>query len=66
MNLLKVEIVERISKIIELKDMVIVRYKNPLLKDCIFKVYLKSGGVFAAYSYKNLLDDIAIYRLFNS
>lgn len=65
MNFLKNEIVERITKIIELKDMVIVRYKNPL-KDCIFRVYLKSGGVFTAYSYKNLLDDIAIYRVFNS
>lgn len=65
MNLLRNEIVERISKIIELKDMVIVRYKNPLLKDCIFRVYLKTGGVFTSYSYTNLLDDIAIYRAFN-
>ena len=66
MNLLKNEIVERISKIIELKDMVIVRYKNPLLKNCIYRVYLKRGGFFTAHSYANLLDDIAIYRVFNS
>lgn len=66
MNFLKVEIVERISKIIELKDMVIVRYKNPLLKHWIYRVYLKSGGVFTSYSYTNLLDDIAIYRVFSS
>ena len=65
MNFLKNEIVGRISKIIELKDMVIVRYNNPLLKDCIYRVYLKSGGGFTSYSYTNLLDDIAIYRVFN-
>ena len=66
MNFLKNEIVERISKIIELQDMVIVRYRNPLFKNWIFRVYLKTGGAFTSYSYTNLLDDIAIYRAFNS
>lgn len=67
MNLLKNEIVERIIKIIELKDMVIVRYKNSFLYTrYIYIVYLKKGGCFSAYTYSELLDDIAIYRLFNS
>lgn len=66
MNFLKNEIVERISKIIELKDMVIVRYKNSFLYTrYIYIVYLKNGGCFSAYTYSELLDDIAIYRGFN-
>lgn len=66
MNLLKHDIVERISKIIELKDMVIVRYnKSPLLTDWIYRVYLRTGGMFVAYSYRELLDSITIHRLFN-
>ena len=65
MNFLKLEIVERISKIIELKDMVIVRYKNPLIKHCIYRVYLRTGGNFVAYTYSELVDRIAIHRLFN-
>lgn len=65
MNFLKHEIVERISKIIELKDMVIVRYKNPLIKHCIYRVYLKNGGIFVAYTYSELFDRISIHRFFN-
>lgn len=64
MNLLKNEIVERISKIIELKDMVIVRYKNAF-SQYVYRVYLKNGGEFLAYTYIELLDSIAITRLFN-
>lgn len=66
MNLLKNEIVERISKIIELKDMVIVRYKNSFTyTHYIYIVHLKNGGCFRAYTYTELLDSIAINRLFN-
>lgn len=65
MNHLRNEIVERISKIIELKDMVIVRYRTSTLKDCMYRVYLKSGGAFVAYTYRELLDSISIHRLFN-
>lgn len=64
MNLLKNEIVERISKIIELKDMVIVRYKNAF-SQYVYRVHLKNGGEFLAYTYIELLDSIAITRLFN-
>ena len=65
-NFLKNEIVERISKIIELKDMVIVRYKNSFsYTRYIYIVYLKNGGCFRAYTYTELLDSIAIIRLFN-
>lgn len=66
MNHLKNEIVERISKIIELKDMVIVRYKNSFsYAHYIYIVYLKNGGCFRANTYSELLDGITIHRLFN-
>lgn len=64
MNFLKVEIVERISKIIVLKDMTIVRYKNQLNK-FIFRIYFNNGGTCVAPTYSNLLDIISIHRLFN-
>ena len=64
MNFLKVEIVERISKIIVLKDMTIVRYKNQLNK-FIFRIYFNNGGTCIAGTYSNLLDIISIHRLFN-
>lgn len=64
MNFLKVEIVERISKIIVLKDMTIVRYKNQLNK-FIFRIYFNNGDTCVAATYSNLLDIISIHRLFN-
>lgn len=66
MNFLRNEIVERISKIIELKDMVIVRYKNSFLyTHYIYIVYLKNGGCFCANTYSELLNVIRINRVFN-
>lgn len=64
MDMLKYEIVERISKIIVLKDMTIVRYKNQLNK-FIFRIYFNNGGTCVAGTYSNLLDIISIHRLFN-
>ena len=64
MHMLKYEIVKRISKIIVLKDMTIVRYKNQLNK-FIFRIYFNNGSTCVAGTYSNLLDIIAIYRLFN-
>ena len=64
MHMLKYEIVERISKIIVLKDMTIVRYKNHLNK-FIYRIYFNNGGTCVASTYFNLLDIISIHRLFN-
>lgn len=64
MHLLKYEIVERISKIIVLKDMTIVRYKNQL-NMFIYRIYFNNGGTCVAGTYSNLLAIISIHRLFN-
>lgn len=58
-------IVERVSKIIELKDMTIVRYRNPLTNHYVYRAYVKGDYRFTAFSYIELLDNIAVFRLFN-
>lgn len=57
--------VDRISKVIELHDMIIVRYKNPLLLRYVYKIYFKNGGYMFTYSYSGLLDIITLHRQFN-
>ena len=65
MNLLKNEIVERISKIIELKDMTIVRYRNDFFKGkYLYRIYLKNGKWFSYCTYKGLLTGINTIRTY--
>lgn len=64
MNMLKFEIVERISKIIVLKDMIIVRYKNPEFKKPVYRIYNLNGKLimYGIHYYSELLWNIQRYR----
>ena len=58
--------VNQIEKIIELKDMIIVRYKNPLSKKSYYRIYNIEGELikYGLY-YSELLMEIRIIRNVN-
>lgn len=59
--------VNRIVKTIELKDMNIVRYKNPLMKKPIYRIYYIDGRLARCgiVSYRELLIEIRNVRYLN-
>lgn len=60
-------LVNRIVKTIELKDMIIVRYRNPLMKRPIYRIYYIDGRIarYGIVSYRELLMEIRNVRYLN-
>lgn len=67
MLILKELPINRIVKKIELKDMIIVRYRNPLIKKPIYRIYYIDGRLARSGidNYRELLVEIRNVRYFN-
>lgn len=60
-------LINRIVKKIELKDMIIVRYRNPLIKKTYYRIYYINGRVARSRidNYRDLLVEIRNVRYLN-
>ena len=59
--------VNRIVKVIELNDMIIVRYINPIIRKPVYRIYYIDGRLarYGIHKYSELIIEIKMIRILN-